>query len=164
MSSAVDPKNVVHRSLRFSNLDELARELDLLEQAASAGKLRCTGNWSAGQCFGHLAGWINYGYEGFPMQPPPWPIRFILRRLGRRYIRKGMPRAVRIPGAASGTWATEPLDTETGLSRLRAALARLKSGEPARFHSPGFGPMSHADRTALMIRHCELHLGYLHPE
>src|ERR1051326_3150405 len=99
MSTSVDPKKVDCRTLRLSTLDDVSRELDRLEQADAAGKLRCTGNWTAGQCFGHLATWIEFGYEGFPMKPPPWPIRFLVRRQLRKYLKQGMPRGIRIPGS-----------------------------------------------------------------
>ena len=54
----------------------------------------------------------------------------------------------------------EPLTTQEGDARLRAALKRMQI-EPARYESPAFGPLSDSDRIALNLRHAELHLGYL---
>ena len=58
------------RRLRFNNVDELRAEIDRILTAERAGTLRRSGNWTTGRVFGHLATWINYGYEGFPMRPP----------------------------------------------------------------------------------------------
>ena len=32
--------------------------------------LRCAGNWTAGQTFGHLAVWIECSYDGYPFRAP----------------------------------------------------------------------------------------------
>jgi hypothetical protein len=105
MSNAVDTSKVAdHRKLRFKDIDELLGEIERIVAADSAGTLRRTGNWSAGQMFGHLASWINYGYEGFPKEArPPWFIRPLVRRLKKKFLSEGMPRGVRIPRAVEGT-------------------------------------------------------------
>lgn len=157
------PKVQDRRKLRFNSIAEVLADVERIVEADRAGTLRSTGNWTPGQTFGHLASWINYAYEGFPMKVP-WPIRFLIRRMKGRYLRKGMPAGVKIPGAANGTHGTEPLSTEEGAQRLRAALKRLADGEPGRYDSPAFGPMSLEERIALNLRHAELHLSFLHPE
>lgn len=102
-----------HRRLRFSSLDELLAEIDRIVAADKAGTLRRTGNWSAGQIFGHLAAWMNYAYDGFPAKSkPPFFIRWILKRKKVAYLRNGMPRGVKIPCVAGGTHATDPMTTE----------------------------------------------------
>lgn len=147
------------RRLRFADTGELLAEIDRVVAADQAGRLRCCGNWTAGQAMGHVATWINYGYEGYPRQvSPPWFIRIVLK-----YLRDGMPAGVRIPRIDAGTLGTEPLSTEEGAARLRRAVERL-TREPARFPSPAFGAMSEHDRVQLNLRHAELHLGFLHPE
>lgn len=150
------------RKLRFESIGDLRKEVDRLVAADAAGKLRRTGNWSVGQVFGHLAAWINYGWDGYPMRVP-WFIRLILKMRVKKMLRDGMPRGVKIPNTPGGTYATEALSTEEGAARLKKALERLQAGEVAKFDSPAFGPLSHEDRIRLNIRHAELHLGYLHP-
>jgi len=151
------------RKLRYLSIDELLADIDRIENSDAAGTLRRTGNWTAGQAFGHLASWMNFAYEGFPTRPP-WPIRMILRFFFRKkYLRDGMPAGVRIPGAADGTYAVQVMSTQEGALMLRKALLRLKSGEPPKFHSPAFGPMTLEERIALNLRHAELHLSFLHP-
>jgi len=163
MNQAVNTAKAERRPLRFAGIDELRAEVDRIVKADQAGVLRCTGNWSAGQVFGHVAAWIDYGYEGYPMKPPPFFIRWILRRKVKQYLRDGMPVGVRIPGVPVGTHGVDELSIDEGAARLRKALARLESGERCPHDSPAFGPMSHDDRIALNLRHAELHLGFLHP-
>lgn len=164
MKAPVDTAKVHdRRKLRFNRIEDLLAEIDRIAAADKAGNLRRSGNWTAGQTFGHLASWITYGYEGYPFPPPPWFIRWILRLKVKQYLKDGMPAGVRIPKVDEGTYATQELPTDAGADRLRQALRRLNSGEACRFESPAFGPMSHEDRMALNLRHAELHLGFLHP-
>lgn len=163
--AAIDTGKVTDfRTLKFSSIDDVLAEMDRIIAADARGTLRRTGNWTAGQVFGHLAAWVNFGYEGFPPKAnPPFFIKWILRRKKAKFLREGMPRGVKIPGAKEGTFATEPMSTEEGANRLRAALTRLKNREPAKFHSPAFGEMPDEERMALQLRHAECHMGYLHP-
>jgi hypothetical protein len=151
------------RPLRYGSVDDVLADVDRIVAAERAGTLRRTGNWTAGQAMGHVAAWINFAYEGFPMKPPPWFIRLILRRMKSKYLRGGLPSGVRIPKAEHGTYAVEPLATDEGASRLRTALQRLKSDEPANYDSPAWGKMEHEERVAINLRHAELHLSFLHP-
>ena len=160
----VNTANVTdRRRLRFASLDDVIADVERIVAADRAGNLRRTGNWTAGQCFGHLAAWMTFAYEGFPMRRPPWFIRWLIRRKKAKYLHEGMPAGVRIPGVKGGTAATEPLSIEEGAARLRRAIQRLKSNEPEKFESPAFGPLSHEERVALNLRHAELHLSFLHP-
>ncbi len=162
MSQAIDTAKVVNRrKLRFEVIDDLLAEVDRIAAADAAGALRNAGNWTAGQVFGHLAAWINYAYDGFPIKPAPWFIRLLLRMKLKSYLRDGMPAGVRIPGVAGGTAGTEALPCAEGADRLRRALRRLASDEPAAPPSPAFGKLSHEQRIALNLRHAELHLSFL---
>ena len=163
MSNAVETSKASdRRALRFNTIDDLLAEVDRIVAADEAGTLRRSGNWTAGQAFGHIAAWINYAYDGYPFKTP-WPIRLILRTRVQRYLRDGMPTGVRIPKVKDGTYATEALSAQEGATRLGRALARLASDEPARHDSPAFGNLSDEDRIALNLRHAELHLGFLQP-
>lgn len=151
------------RKLRYQSIDELLADVERVVAADKAGTLRRTGNWTAGQTLGHLASWSNYAYEGYPMKTP-WVIRMILRLLlKKKYLRKGMPAGVRIPGAAEGTYATQAVSTDQGADQLRKALQRLRNKEPSIHDSPAWGPMPLEERIALNLRHAELHMSFLHP-
>ena len=164
MSAQIETGKVTERRrLRFHSLDDLAAEIDRIVAADEAGRLRTSGNWTAGQTLGHLASWINYGWDGYPFPTPPWFVRVFLKFMRKKYLRDGMPAGVKIPNADGGTYGTERLSTADGAERLRSAVHRLKSGEEPRHHSPALGPMSREERIALNLRHSELHLSFLHP-
>ena len=55
----------------------------------------------------------------------------------------------------------DPIPLAEGAEQLRKAMLRLQSNELARYDSPAFGVMSHAERIELNLRHAELHLGFL---
>ena len=164
MSLANDTSDTANASgrhpLRFNAIDDLLAEVDRIVAADEAGTLRQSGNWTAGQAFGHIAAWMNYAYDGYPFKVP-WFIRLILRSRVRKYLRDGLPTGVRIPKVKNGTYATQALSTEEGAAQLRQALKRLASDEPAKHDSPAFGKASDEDRIALNLRHAELHLGFL---
>lgn len=149
------------RKLTFKSLDELLIDLQRLEDAERAGKLRATGHWTPGEILSHLAAWVEYGYEGYPLGKPPFFLRWILKRMLPGMLRNGMRPGVRIPGAKAGTYGQEKVSTSEGFRRYRVALARLKQNEPCPFDSPAFGPMSMEDRVRLNLRHAELHLSFL---
>ena len=151
-----------HRELRFETIDECLEEIDRILLADKHSRLQASGNWTPGQVMSHVAAWIEYGYEGFPIGPPPFFVRWFLRLRLRSMLQKGMPRGVRIPGVRQGTTGMEEIPTQEAGERLGRAFRRLQAGEPAKFASPAFGPMSHEDRIALNLRHAELHLGFLH--
>lgn len=149
------------RQIHFDSIDECAGEVRRILDADADGRLITSGNWTPGQILAHIAAWIEYAYEGFPVPPPPRFIRWILRLQLRRILRGSMPRGVRIPKVPGGTVGADDLSTPDAAARLLRALDRLASSEEARFDSPAFGPMSHADRVTLNLRHAELHLGFL---
>lgn len=157
----IDTSKVERRKLRFENLDQLLGEIDRIEQANRSGNLKVVGNWTLGQILSHVAAWIEYGYVGFPVKPPPFFIRWILKFMKNKYLKSGMPSGVKIPGTKEGTFGQDDVPVDQAFDRLRNNIARLKSGEQAKFDSPAFGPMSHEDRIALNLRHAELHLGFV---
>ncbi len=160
MSKAIQ-KPTKRRELRFESIADVLRDLDAILEADRRGSLVALGTWTPGQIMTHLASWIEYGYDGYPMSKPMFLIRWILRLKLRSMLHKRMPAGVRIPGIPNGTLGADPLPIEAGADRLRSALKRLESGEPCSFDSPAFGAMSHADRILLNLRHAELHLSFL---
>lgn len=149
------------RKLHFDNLEALSAELDRIEQAEQSGELRAVGNWTPGQILGHLAAWIHYGWEGFPMKPPPWFVRWYLRWQLPKMLAGSMPSGVRIPGIEGGTTGIEPVDFAEGMRELRRGIERLKGDDPPKYDSPAFGHLSLEDRIRLNLRHAELHLSFL---
>lgn len=149
------------RSLRFNSIDEVAADLAAIAAADRAGTLRAVGNWTPGQVLSHVANWINYAYDGFPLKPAPWPIRMILRLRLKSMLAGRMPAGARIPGVEGGTAGADRVTAEEGIRRLQRALQRLASNEPAPHDSPGFGKLTDEQRVLLNLRHAELHLSFL---
>lgn len=161
--STVDTKHVTgRRTLHFSSIEDALRDADLIAQAEKAGTLKPLGNWTPGQCFGHIAGWIVYALDGYPPDlRPPWFVKVIVRLMKGKYLR-GMPSGVKIPKVEGGTKSIEPLSTEEGLSRLRVAWQRLGATAP-RTANPIFGPLTHDEWISLNLRHAELHQSFFVP-
>lgn len=152
------------RRLRFNTIDECIAEIDRIVAADSRGTLRRLGNWSPGQVFGHVAAWIEYGWDGYPpIKKPPFLVRWLVPIMARRFARRGLPAGFRIPGVRGGTHGIEELETSVGAERLKKALVRLKSREEAIHHSVAMGPLTMDERIQLNLRHAELHLSFLVP-
>jgi hypothetical protein len=149
------------RPLRFATPAEALADAERLAAADRAGTLRRAGEWTAGQCLGHLAAWIDYAFDGYPFTAPPEMAARARERLPL-VLEKGMTAGVRIPGVEGGTTGTDDLPADEGLARLRRAWARLEASPPPREHA-FFGPLTHAQWVQLNLRHSELHQGWLHP-
>jgi hypothetical protein len=150
------------RVLHFDRLDQVINDADALAAAERAGKLRQLGNWTLGQTCGHLAAWVDYGYDGIPMKIP-WFVRILTRPMKNSVLNKPMKPGRNIPGVNAGTLAVDLLPTEVGVDRLRRACARLEAGPPATPH-PLYGSLTAEEWKKLKLRHAELHLSFLRAE
>lgn len=161
--SSVNTKTVTgRRKLHFVTIDDCISDVQTIMAADREGRLTALGNWSPGQILSHVAAWIEYGYEGYPVKPLPWPIRLILRKLKLpKMLSKGMEPGVTIPGAAGGTTGADDVPVSEAGPRLIAALRRLATDEPAKYPSPAFGELPNEDRRRLMLRHAEMHMSFL---
>jgi len=157
----IDTKRIDRRALRYDSLDAFMTEVESVVDAEQAGNLRSAGNWTAGQIFGHLATWIDYGFDGLPFKPPV-VIKVLLRvlRMKNRFVNGKLPAGVKIPRLPGGTLGREEMTTQAGLLKLRAAVERLKANAPDREH-PIFGWLTHDEWIKIHLRHDELHLGFL---
>lgn len=147
------------RELHFNKIDDIPDDAARLAQAEQRTQLRQLGNWTLGQAAGHIAAWINFGFDGAPIKVS-WLTRMVARRMRRKFIYKPMNPGGKLPGAPGGTYAAEPLPTGEGLARLKKACARLKGDTPKKPH-PVFGVLSSDEWKNLHLRHAELHLSFL---
>jgi hypothetical protein len=155
----VDTSKVVgHRGQRYTSPADMHADVAALVGSERAGVLSRVGNWTLGQALGHLASWVDFAFDGYPIKPPFF-VRWLLKGQKQKFLRQGLPRGVRIPRVKGGTVATELLDTEEGLRRFNAAWARLESTPPTQ-PNPIFGPLAHEEWVQMHLRHAELHLGY----
>jgi hypothetical protein len=146
------------RSLRFESLQAA---LDDAERLAT-GPHRTIGKWSLAEIFEHLARTLDGFYDGFGFQAAWWIRKLMGPLIVRRILSKGMPAGIRLRGDAIALVPSDPVELQVSLDHLRRAMARLES-EPPRHPHPGFGPMRHEHVKALHLRHCELHLSFVHP-
>jgi hypothetical protein len=116
------------------------------------------GNWTLGQSFGHLAAWINYAFDGYPIKIP-WFVRLIAPLIKKRFINSPMRAGSRIPRVNEGTFGLVPLSTYDGLEAFKNACARLKGTAPSQ-PNPLLGKLTHEEWIAMNLRHAELHLSF----
>jgi hypothetical protein len=121
MSTATKTGQLAYRKLRFNSIADVNRDLDQLAELDRNGRLGTSGRWTAGQIMAHLAAWIEYGYDGYPIKSPPWIIRWFLRLRLPKMLESGMPRGVKIPGIPGGTIGADEMPTDQGIARLRRA-------------------------------------------
>lgn len=146
------------RELRFDSVKEFLRDAEFLLQAERRGRLHRAGNWSLGQALGHLASWVNYAYEGYPVTPP-WFIRMVCRLAKRRFLRTPLPRGFRMPGAEAGTYGIEEMSSEEGFALARQAFERLQNSPPTA-PNPLLGRLTPDEWLELHLKHAALHLGF----
>jgi len=154
----VNTKKVARRTLRFSTLDETLAEAQRIADAARAGSLQQLGNWSPGQAFGHLAGGVNFRFDGYP-KPAPWYLKLLVRPLRGFILARPFKPGLRVPGIKGGTNAIDVLPLDEGLARFIAATNRLKAQAPP-VPNAVFGPLTHDEWITYAVRHSELHLSF----
>jgi hypothetical protein len=157
----VNTKTANRRPLRFASLADLRADVQRLADADRAGTLQRAGNWTLGQALGHIAGWLDVAYDGYPpsLPTPPWPIVLVLKLLKNRFLNKGFPAGQRIPKVDAGTMFCDPLPLDQGLARLTDALDRLERIQPTVVNKI-FGPLTQDETIKLTLRHAELHLSF----
>ena len=148
------------RALVFDTINDVIEDVNRIQAASE--QVQVSGQWTAGEILTHLSAWIEYGYEGYPIESPPWFVRQMLKLVLRKILRKGMQPGVNIPGVEGGTVGQMKVDTDTAAQRYLMALSRLGSSEAVKYPSPAFGEMSREKRIKLNLRHAELHLSYIH--
>jgi hypothetical protein len=158
------PNNNMHlrRVLRFETLSEAIAEGERIAAAERIGRLTRKGNWRAGQALGHLATWIDFGFDGYPMTAAPEAAAKARARMPVA-LREGLFAGIHLPGVPGGTAGTDVLPADEGMRRFRGACKRLERETPTHGH-PYFGLLTRDEWFLLHLRHSELHLSYLHPE
>ncbi|MEZ6165040.1 MAG: DUF1569 domain-containing protein [Phycisphaerales bacterium] len=126
----------------YASLADINAELDRFEAAHSAGTIRTTGNWSAGQILEHCAIPIRFSMDGFfdEQGKPvsfPWYIKMVgvsvfKPMLGRSHMKPG----IKLPAEASSMLPEDQQDFEGGMARFREQMARLDAGEQMTKPSP----------------------------
>lgn len=146
------------RLLRFDTIDQVLTDVDTLAAAEAEGNLKCLGAWTFGQTLNHLATWVDYAYEGYPLKIPFF-IRWLARPMKKRALTKPLNPGMRLPKVPGGTLATEIVPTDDALLHFQKTFDRLANEAPDKPH-PIFGPLTHDEWIAMHLRHAELHLSF----
>ncbi|MGL6075720.1 MAG: DUF1569 domain-containing protein [Fimbriiglobus sp.] len=150
--------------LRFETLDEVVHDVEAL----LASGYEKTGNWSLGQCAGHLANWVEYQMDGFPKLPLFLkPIFFVVRKLfASKMLQKVITEGKMKAGysTAPPSVPSESVDDRAEVERLRQAYRRWENYTKPFLPSPLFGEQKREDWRKLHLVHAAHHLGYLKPK
>jgi hypothetical protein len=159
----VDTKKVTdRRPLKFATLADVRADAAKVVAAERAGSLHRTGNWTAAQVFNHVAAWMEYPYDGYPGNGPPWFVKIMGRFMKKAVFTKPMQAGFRLPGVPGGSFGIEDGPVDSAYERLVRASERMEKGPPS-IPNPVFGPLTHAEWQRLNIGHAELHFSFLHP-
>ena len=152
------------RQLKFHDLDEMMADVRSLKENGYTSH----GNWTLGQCCGHLAHWMRYPMDGYPVAP--LPIRMIFWAMKKTVV-PGMRRKILAEGFKGGMMTAPesvPQQDETtdqqGIDQLQKVVDRLIAFEGELLPSPLFGEVDKQMQVKVSLLHAELHLGYLEPK
>ena len=149
------------RNLNFDSINDVIDDVNRIAAADAGGDISVTGSWSVGEILTHLSAWIEYAYDGYPIDAPPWIIKQVLKFHLRSILKHGMKPGIDIPGVEGGTVGQEKVDCDVACRRYLVALNRLASSEGAKYPSPAFGRLDKNKLVKLNLRHAELHLSFI---
>lgn len=148
----------VRRTVRYQSMAELLADAEQL----AVSEHRTIGNWSLGQIFEHISKAITCSMDGFGFQAPWFSRVFIAPFVKNAMITKGMKPGFKLPKRAESLLPTPAVSTEVGLESLRQSIRRFDR-EPGRQPHPFLGPLASQEWISLMLRHAELHMGFVLP-
>lgn len=126
------------------------------------------GNWTLGQACAHLADWMRFPMDGFPV--PPLPVRAIFWVMKKTVI-PGMRRKILSQGFKGGMMTapetvhpSDQVSDQAGIERLQDVVDRFAAHTGPLHPSPLFGEMDVDLHTQVTMLHAEHHLGYLEPQ
>jgi hypothetical protein len=162
-AAPVDTRRAPRRALSFHCAGCLKEDLAKIEAAETAGTLRVTGNWTAGEILDHVAKTIEFSIDGFPSSVRvAWPVRVIARLMkGRVTSGRTLPAGFKLPKESAAFLPAPGTSTRDGLARMRRVLDRIDGGARCTHASPAFGAMSHDEWMRLHLGHAQLHLGFV---
>ncbi|MDG1873605.1 MAG: DUF1569 domain-containing protein [Mariniblastus sp.] len=152
------------RKLKFSDYDEMMVEVQALAESGYVSN----GNWNLGQASSHVADWMLFPLDGFPV--PPLPIRIMFWFMKKTVV-PGMKRKILAEGFKGGVMTapetvagSDEYSDQQGQEKLRAAVDRVSSHTGSLYPSPLFGEMDMAMHHKVSLLHAEHHFGYLQPK
>ncbi len=132
-----------------------------------AGGYGRAGNWSLGQCCGHLARWLDYQIDGFPKAPLlRRPVAFLLRyTLAPRLLDKAIRSGRMSAGGGTIPQSVPPADADDaqGVADYKRAAERWQAHTGPLLPSPLFGDRPREDWLKVHQLHAAHHLSFLVP-
>jgi len=155
---SIDTKKVQgHRDISYQLLDDLSVDAT---RCAEEGWVTI-GNWSVGQIYHHLSVALHASIDGYGFKAF-WPKRLIARAFfKKKFLTQGLPRGVRIPGKMKRLEPTD-MPVHDALSQLASAIERYQTN-PKRASHPILGKLTNDESDQFMLRHAELHMGFIVP-
>ncbi len=152
------------RQLKFANFEEMMNEINSLEE----GGYESQGNWSLAQICGHVADWMRFPIDGFPI-PPIYmrPIFFLMKisigdKMKRDILANGFKAGM--PTAPETIPDDDEMTDRQGIGVLKKTIARVCAHTGELLPSPLFGPMDKETLLQVTLLHAEHHLGFLEPK
>lgn len=113
----------VMEKLQFTSLEEVLKQLDILEQSESV----TTTNWSAYKILQHCAQTIDYSMTGYPQYKPKWFRATIGRLVLSKFLKQGFMKhnlSAPVPGSPI---LTKEGTTGEGIVLLRNTIERFRN-------------------------------------
>ena len=149
------------RKPKFADFDAMMADVNEL---AAKGYER-SGNWNLGQACSHVADWMRFPMDGFPV--PPLPIRMMFWVMKKTVV-PGMKRKILAEGFEGGMMTApetvpkaEEFSDQQGVAKLQEVVDRLKVYNGDLHESPLFGSMDKEMAIKVALLHAEHHFGYL---
>ena len=156
-------KPVKKRRPKFVDLNEVLADVELLR----AGYVS-NGNWTLGQSCEHIANWMRYPMDGFPV-PPIFlrPIFWVMKitmaeRMKSKIMAEGFSPGM--PTAPESVPNQDQITDADGIASLKKVIDRANSFSGVLIPSPLFGPMDKETLIKVTLLHAEHHLGFLEPK
>jgi len=125
------------------------------------------GKWSLGQACSHVADWMRYPVDGFPVAPFPARMMMLVIKytvgpgMKRRILADGFKPG--IPTSPESVASESEMSDAKGVEKLRETCTRVQAHNGPLLPSPFFGPMDKDTLLKLTLLHAEHHFGYLEP-
>ena len=148
------------RNLKFSTIEDVFADIQgLIDQGYTA-----SGNWNVSQCCTHLANWMRYPVDGFPV-PPIWlrPIFWVMKvTMGQSMKRKILAEGFSggMPTAPESVPAADAKTDQQAFDEFKETADRVLSHQGELIPSPLFGPQDIQMLKTVTLLHAEHHLGY----
>ena len=157
-------EEIPKRSLSFENFQSLMEEANRLNEKGYESH----GNWTLGQSCGHVAEWLRYPMDGFPvppifLRPIFWVMKVTMAKsMAKKILNEGFKGGM--PTAPESVPKAEDLSDADGIAKLEEVVDRVEKFQGELLPSPLFGEMDRETWIKVGLLHAAHHLGYLEPK